>query len=42
VGFREKGWATAVVEQTYREHAAGWEHFLPRLVHYAAGLVPTP
>jgi uncharacterized protein YndB with AHSA1/START domain len=42
VGFREMGWETAVLEQTYREHSNGWEYFLPRLVSYAAGMVPTP
>jgi uncharacterized protein YndB with AHSA1/START domain len=42
VGFREKGWETAVLEQAYREHSAGWDHFLPRLVDYTAGLLPTP
>jgi uncharacterized protein YndB with AHSA1/START domain len=42
VGFREKGWEAALLEQMYREHTAGWDHFLPRLVTYAAGLVPTP
>jgi uncharacterized protein YndB with AHSA1/START domain len=42
VGFREKGWEAAVLEQAHREHSSGWDHFLPRLVHYAAGLVPTP
>ena len=38
-GFREKGWEAAVLEQAYNEHAAGWDHFLPRLVSYAGGLV---
>ena len=38
-GFREKGWEAAVLEQAYNEHVAGWDHFLPRLVSYAAGLV---
>lgn len=31
-GFREKGWEAAVLEEQYREHVAGWDHFLPRLV----------
>jgi uncharacterized protein YndB with AHSA1/START domain len=35
-GFREQGWEVAVLEQTYAEHAAGWDHFLGRLVTYAA------
>jgi uncharacterized protein YndB with AHSA1/START domain len=37
-GFREKGWEAAVLEEQYREHAAGWDHFLPRLVSYVARL----
>ena len=35
-GFREMGWEVAVLEEAYREHAEGWDHFLPRLVGYAA------
>ena len=35
-GFREKGWEVAVLEEQYRDHCAGWDHFLPRLVTYAA------
>jgi uncharacterized protein YndB with AHSA1/START domain len=38
-GFREKGWEVAVLEEQYREHVVGWDHFLPRLRTYAAGLV---
>ena len=34
-GFREKGWEVAVLEAQYRDHEAGWDHFLPRLVAYA-------
>ncbi len=34
-GFREMGWELAVLEQQYREHVEGWDHFLPRLVAYA-------
>jgi uncharacterized protein YndB with AHSA1/START domain len=34
-GFREKGWEVAVLEQQYREHGEGWDHFLPRLAAYA-------
>ena len=41
-GFRERGWETAVLEQQYRDHASGWDHFLPRLVTYVARLVSTP
>jgi uncharacterized protein YndB with AHSA1/START domain len=35
-GFRERGWEAAVLEQTYADHAAGWDLFLPRLVPYVA------
>jgi uncharacterized protein YndB with AHSA1/START domain len=38
-GFREKGWEAAVLEEQYRDHVAGWDHFLPRLVAYVSGLV---
>ena len=41
-GFREKGWEAAVLEEQYREHVTGWDHFLPRLVAYVARLVSTP
>ena len=34
-GFREKGWEVAVLEEQYREHGAGWDHYLPRLAAYA-------
>ena len=40
-GFRERGWEAAVLEAAYREHAAGWDHFLPRLVTYVERLVST-
>jgi uncharacterized protein YndB with AHSA1/START domain len=40
-GFREKGWEAAVLEEQYRDHAAGWDHFLPRLATYVARLVST-
>ena len=35
-GFREKGWEVAVLEEQYRDHSTGWDHFLPRLVAYAS------
>ena len=38
-GFRERGWEAAVLEEAYRDHASGWDHFLPRLVTYVDGLV---
>lgn len=41
-GFREKGWEAAVLEEQYREHASGWDYFLPHLVTYIARLVSTP
>jgi uncharacterized protein YndB with AHSA1/START domain len=34
-GFREKGWEVAVLEEQYRDHEHGWDHFLPRLAAYA-------
>lgn len=41
-GFREKGWEGAVLEEAYREHVSGWDHFLPRLVGYVTRLVSAP
>ena len=41
-GFRERGWEAAVLEEQYREHEAGWDHFLPRLAPYVATLVVRP
>jgi uncharacterized protein YndB with AHSA1/START domain len=41
-GFRERGWEAAVLEEQYREHVTGWDHFLPRLVTYVDGVVSTP
>ncbi|WP_432476301.1 SRPBCC family protein [Nocardioides sp. GXQ0305] len=38
-GFRERGWEAAVLEEVYRDHVRGWDHFLPRLVSHADGLV---
>lgn len=35
-GFRERGWEAAVLEQAFQDHTKGWDHFLPRLVAYAA------
>ena len=40
-GFRELGWEAAVLEEAYREHVQGWDHFIPRLEAYAARLVST-
>jgi len=41
-GFREKGWEAAVLEEQYRDHVSGWDHFLPRLVSYVDRLVSAP
>ena len=41
-GFRSRGWEAAVLEEQYREHVAGWDFFLPRLVPYARSLVVRP
>lgn len=41
-GFLEAFPQAAEREQHYREHTTGWDHFLPRLVSYAARQVPTP
>ena len=41
-GFREQGWEVAVLEQQYRDHVTGWNHFLPRLAPYVARLVVRP
>ena len=38
-GFREMGWEAAVLEEQYREHVVGWDHFLPLLERYVARLV---
>jgi uncharacterized protein YndB with AHSA1/START domain len=37
-GFREMGWTDAVLAEQYREHATGWDRFLPRLAPYVATL----
>jgi uncharacterized protein YndB with AHSA1/START domain len=37
-GFREMGWEAAVLEANFRDHTAGWDHFLPRLESYAESL----
>ena len=41
-GFREQGWEIAVLEETYRDHASGWDRFVPQLGAYAARLASTP
>jgi uncharacterized protein YndB with AHSA1/START domain len=37
-GFREMGWEVAVLEEQYREHATGWDFYLPRIAPYVATL----
>ncbi len=41
-GFREMGWEIAVLEENYRDHVSGWDHYVPRLGAYLARLVGTP
>ncbi|SEE88351.1 SRPBCC domain-containing protein [Ruania alba] len=41
-GFRERGWEAAVLEEWYRDHSRGWDHFLPRIAPYVATLVEQP
>ena len=38
-GFREMAGDAAVLEEQYRDHVSGWDHFLPRLAPYVARLV---
>jgi len=38
IGFREQGWEAAVLEEAYRDHCHGWDHFLPRIAPYVATL----
>lgn len=40
-GFRERGWEAAVLKEAYRDHAEGWDHFIPRLEVYLARLAAT-
>jgi uncharacterized protein YndB with AHSA1/START domain len=40
-GFDERGWTADVVDAAYRDHTAGWDHFLPRIAPYLAGFVPS-
>ena len=41
-GFREMGWEIAVLEEQYHEHESGWDHYIPALGRYIAGLVSAP
>ncbi|KHL11109.1 uncharacterized protein YndB with AHSA1/START domain [Mumia flava] len=38
-GFRERGWETAVLEETYADHVSGWAYFVPRIAARAEALV---
>ena len=38
-GFRERGWAAAVLEDAYTEHRHGWDYFIPRLGAHLARLL---
>lgn len=40
-GWVEKDWTTAELEEQYRDHATGWDHFIPRLGTYVERLVAT-
>jgi uncharacterized protein YndB with AHSA1/START domain len=41
-GFREQGWEIAVLEECYRDHSNGWDHFVPQLGTYVERLVSAP
>lgn len=38
VGFRERGWEAAVIEEHYLDHCRGWDLHLPRLSEYGGRL----
>ena len=40
-GFREMAWEVAVLEEQYREHESGWDHYMPLLGTYIARLGST-
>jgi len=40
-GFREMGWEIAVLEEHYRDHTSGWDHYMPALGTYVARQVST-
>jgi uncharacterized protein YndB with AHSA1/START domain len=42
VGFRERGWEAAVLEDTYHEHERGWDFYLPRIADRAARQASEP
>lgn len=37
-GFREMGWEVAVLEEQYRDHESGWDHYIPALGKYIASI----
>lgn len=37
-GFREMGWDAEQLDAEYRDHEAGWTHFLGRIAPYTATL----
>lgn len=41
-GFRERGWEAAVLEDTYLDHGAGWNNFVPLIKACAERLVSAP
>lgn len=38
-GFREMDWEIAVLEEHYRDHENGWDHYIPALGDYITRLV---
>lgn len=40
-GFRERGWEAAVLEETYLDHATGWDYHLARIAPYVASYLAT-
>jgi len=33
------GWEAAKLEEMYRDHVSGWDHYVPRLGEYVTRLV---
>ncbi|WP_320671949.1 SRPBCC domain-containing protein [Patulibacter defluvii] len=40
-GYRERDWEIALLEETYQQHAIGWDRFLPRIAERATRVVTT-
>jgi len=40
-GFREMGWEIALLEEQYKDHVSGWDHYIPALGRYVARLAAT-